>query len=878
VFARRLSAVFVPALILTSMVAASANDSGAGILFVEPLVTPLVATKAGFGALGIATGDFNDDGKLDLAVTWIDDLGAGSQTMVSVMLGNGDETFQPPVTLFTLRGNVYARGILAKDFDGDGEPDLVTDVGEAREVLFFKGHGDGSFDDAVPTPTTHRSAGVQTADLRRHGKLDLVTVNGPDNTVSVLLGHGNGSFDAPTNYDVAANPQDVALGDVNGDGAPDIVVGSYDERAISVLLNRNDGTGTFGAATTFTAKMQVFGVYLAKFDDDDKLDIVATGWSGPSTCNLGCMGFFKGDGNGNFTVPDDASFVAVDQAPAHRYWENVVPDIDGDGKLDVLLVDLQDNIITVALGNGDGTFRTSYWVGWPGPEPGGQPGTSFPDAVGGAAAVPADFDGDHVVDLAVAAYGTDSRGGVSILPGDAPGTFKAPRSYQASGESFRFASALQSAVFGDFKKGGGPDLAVIPGGGNNVACEGGPNYDVFLNSGYGSLEATFAEVECSDDESPRYVHTADFDKDGNLDLIWPTSVAYQIPGRTAPAVQIAAGNGDGTFAPKYGALFPNSFAPGGSPQNLIVADFDGDGFPDYAVWALQPGCQGEIDAFVQSGSWMFTNSATLALGSLGSVSCGPGAGMVAADFDKDDKTDIITRVTPGAQPPDQVLFFKGKGNGTFEAAAVVGSGLPEIFEYVAADVNHDGKLDLIGLGVGDAWVQLGNGNGSFQPPVNYPASVSPAPGGGGALRVADFDGDGFLDIGVVGAFSFARGFVTLRGNGDGTFGAPLKFAVGNGGISLDVADLNCDGKADVVTDHSGINGNRYTVLLTGPPCVGDCNEDRRVTATDLVTMVRVALDDEGFITCQDGDRNHDGRITVDEIVWAVNNSFHGCGC
>ena len=166
------------------------------------------------------------------------------------------------------------------------------------------------------------------------------------------------------------------------------------------------------------------------------------------------------------------------------------------------------------------------------------------------------------------------------------------------------------------------------------------------------------------------------------------------------------------------------------------------------------------------------------------------------------------------------MFFKGKGDGTFEAPTVVGTGLAPILDYVAADVNNDGNLDLIGIGGSAVFVQLGNGDGTFQPPVAYDFGTSPAGGSCGLgtldvcwVRVADFDGDGNPDIAVAAPSDFA-GFAVLRGEGDGTFEAPVKFAVGATGTSwLDIADVNGDGQPDVVIGHAGQNGNNYTVLL-----------------------------------------------------------------
>jgi hypothetical protein len=201
------------------------------------------------------------------------------------------------------------------------------------------------------------------------------------------------------------------------------------------------------------------------------------------------------------------------------------------------------------------------------------------------------------------------------------------------------------------------------------------------------------------------------------------------------------------------------------------------------------------------------------LNSLGPCEVNGGCpGIVAADFDNDGKVDLVAQIGANGSTTN-ALFFKGKGDSTFEAPTVVGTGLPPIVDYVAADVNNDGKLDLIGIGGGAVWVQLGNGDGTFQPPVPYAFGGSCNDRVSCVVKVADFDADGNPDIVLSGRDSFA-GFAVLRGKGDGTFEPPVKFAVGATGTSwLDVADVNGDGLPDVLIGHGGENGNNYTLLI-----------------------------------------------------------------
>jgi uncharacterized repeat protein (TIGR01451 family) len=799
----------------------------ATLSFIQPLSTPLVSTTNGGGLVGLAAGDFDGDGIVDLAVTRFDGVATGGQQgFVEVMRGKGDGTFEAPITLLTLPVNVFARGILAKDFDRDGKLDLAVAVGESRQVLFFKGQGDGTFDAPVARTTNHRPQGLQSADLNGDGILDLVTLNSEDNSVSVLLGVGNGTFLAPTEYLVGSNPLDVAIGDVDGVNGPDIVVGNNGSATVGVLLN--NGSGAFSAMTSFNANMKPQGLYLADFDGDGKLDAVAAGndCTGGNVDFSGCMVFMKGQGNGSFALPADQNFTGLDSTPIRRFTENVAPDLNGDGKPDVLFVPLQPggagkSVVAIGLNTGAGTFQIRYWVGGP-PQPAP---SANPDFVTGLGALAADFDRDGVLDLAYATVGKDNtRGGVSILLGDTAGSFDVPRSYQANYKGFTFGPPDRGGVFGDFTGDGSVDLAVVDGFTDGFVIS--PILDSFRGNGDGSLgDAVTALAWDPGQAGPSFtLRSADLDKNGTLDLVFfgPQSGV------------VASGNGDGTFT-RFGSF---GFSAG-TPQNMIAADFNGDGFADLAVFesvgCAFPNATTNVEILLQgAGTKAFTSKSTLPVNG----TCGGGTAIVAADFDKDGKVDLVVPLgtdTNGSNA--SALFFKGNGDGTFQSSTVIGTGLATIFEYVAADVNHDGNLDLIGIGGSAVHVQLGNGNGTFQLPVAYDFGTSSFGGACGhcGVRVADFDGDGNPDVAVVSGSSFG-GFAVLRGRGDGTFEPPIKFAVGaTNAVWLDVADVNGDSQPDVVIGHGGNNGNGYTVLINNSRVVAEL----AITKTDSPDPVTV---------------------------------------
>jgi hypothetical protein len=212
----------------------------------------------------VETGDFNGDGKLDVAIAPQTSTGG-----VYVFLGNGDGTFQN--ALISNVGTLSTFGGVG-DFNGDGKLDLIG-VLTNNQLAFIQGNGDGTFQ----TPTASYSVGASTGrilagDLNGDGKLDLVTVQGKStNTFTVFLGNGDGTFQPQTPYPVGSSLSGGAIGDMNADGKLDLILSS-DYTNTETLILPGNGDGTFQSPVSLPSTSTDAAV--GDFNNDGKPDLV----------------------------------------------------------------------------------------------------------------------------------------------------------------------------------------------------------------------------------------------------------------------------------------------------------------------------------------------------------------------------------------------------------------------------------------------------------------------------------------------------------------------------------------------------------------------------------------------------------------------------
>jgi hypothetical protein len=226
--------------------AASSSATVAQTVFVLPQsgFQTAVTYNVGNAPVTVATGDFNGDGRTDLAVT-----NGGASGNVSILLGNGNGTFQAAVN-YTVGSNPDF--VAVGDFNGDGKVDLaVTNGASSGYVSILLGNGDGTFQPAVSYPVGIDPYTVVVGDFNGDGKADLAVVNLGSNSVSVFLGNGDGTFQPAVSYNVGSVPYAAAIGDFNGDGKADLVVanGGSNSNNVSVLLG--NGNGTFQTAVNY---------------------------------------------------------------------------------------------------------------------------------------------------------------------------------------------------------------------------------------------------------------------------------------------------------------------------------------------------------------------------------------------------------------------------------------------------------------------------------------------------------------------------------------------------------------------------------------------------------------------------------------------------
>ena len=335
-------------------------------------------------------------------------------------------------------------------------------------------------------------------------------------------------------------------------------------------------------------------------------------------------------------------------------------------------------------------------------------------------------------------------------------------------------------VSADFNGDGRLDLATANAGTNNVS--------VLLGNGNG----TFAPaVNFGVGVEPKSVFAADFNGDGRIDLFTASQISND--------VNVLLGNGNGTFAPAV------SYAGPTGAHEAVAADVDDDGDIDIAV-------TGWGSTIVR----IMRNNGNGTFGSFADYTVGAAPhSLQLADFNGDGRADIAV----ANQGNDAISVLLNTGTGTFGSTSnyIIGDG-PHSLR--AADLNGDGRIDLVAANeyADTVGVLLGNGIGGFAPVASYATGSVPK-----GVAISDINGDGILDLltaNTAGNYPNndnpgGNTISVLLGNGNGTFAAPSTYITGRTPFSLNVADFNNDGKADIAT--ANWHTNDVGVLINTSP-------------------------------------------------------------
>jgi hypothetical protein len=699
-------------------------------------------------ANNVVVADFNRDGKADLA----GDFG--------ILLGNGDGTFQIGPSLGT--STIYS--MVAGDFNGDGIPDLATSDGASKYLSIFPGHGDGTFGTIqVPISTNSNGINLVSADFNGDGKQDLAAVNPlygqPDpDTLFVFLGQGDGTFQPPVAYSLPyLGGGFVLTADFNGDGIPDLAVNG------EILAGKGDGS--FQPLFIFNMGGNFGDVLAADLNGDGRPDLFPVG----NPLLLGTTTSITASGG----TPQSTTIGTRFAAPLEvTVTDNGVP-LNG---------------VTVSFSStGTAATLSTY--------------TAVTDASGKASvtATAGQAPGNYTV---TAQYQSRLAPFALTNVAGAPASLTMPGAYpQSAFIDSPFAKPLGVLVkdANGFPVIGAAITFQVPQSGASAVLSSATA--VTDTSGAASVTARANHIAGS------YTVTASV---GGL------SVGFQLTNTLGASSSVTLTSGTTTSA--FGA--PVLLTATVTPSNATgrVAFYDGvtllgtkplsGATASLSTILLPPGTHrlhawysGDIN-YASGTSNVVTQQVNAAAGGsflaqalnappLSVAQAGPAIVPVVADFNGDGIADIAYS---GTDASNSITVLLGKGDGTFRAAVLtpgVGGAM------TVGDFNGDGIPDLFcgGIfGAPNATIFLGKGDGTFRQGAAYPVP-------NGTIAVADFNGDGNADILI--------GNVILVGQGDGTFTStgplPSKtvslppivtFSVAG---DVHVGDLNGDGKADRVT-------------------------------------------------------------------------------
>ena len=707
------------------------------ILFVSCLTTGMVAqdflsarvvtpSQLPTGSGILAAGDLNGDG--------IDDIVYGTSGGLGVAFGSASGFTSPR----SYPAVSLVREVTISDVNGDGKSDLVVGLAgtPTGQLAVLLNNGDGTFgapivttlSTSTPSGTYPVISGIAVGDFDGDKTPDIVVSDIQNYLIYVLHGNGDGTFRVLNSTQDYNPPSSRLTADLNHDGKLDIVGAEF--LAATVVVRLGNGDGTFQPAMPLSGTYN-YSPVLADVDGDGIQDLViariVTSGNPP---NQPVVVVFHGNNDGTFTETSSYPYSStIGQLLAIR-------DLDGDGKPDLILATPNGFVVITNRGGGQFappiTFSTPYW---------GSGGS----AVG-------DFDGDGRLDIIGSI--TYSNALAFVLKG-----------YGGT----QFNGALTLDLGGMFKSGVASDLN---GDGNtDIVVDATNGTTIYLGNGDGTFKA-------SNDASPLgdQLLLNDFDGDGIPDLLYVPSSAY---GNAA----FRHGKGDGTFNAPVNSL---SLYHGASSP--VTADLNGDGKLDLIAWA-----DGALNVWSGNGDGSFASSPVFYNPSTAtSTGYCNGSSSYAYDLHGSTSPDIL------ATSNGFINLFTNARNGT--GALTLTSTYPGC-AFVLTDVNNDNKIDLVSIQpsqyspqVGTTIaVQLGDGTGTFGTATTFTLNNAYP-----RIMAADLDHDGKMDLILSGADAVA----VLNGDGAGGFGAERRFLAGDDPQTALVADLNSDGAPDLIFGNS----------------------------------------------------------------------------
>lgn len=676
------------------------------------------------------TGDYNNDGKQDIAGAFQGNLEQQSYLMVFINTTGAGSSNLSFTQAFGFNMPFSAFGLCGADFNNDGKLDLACTakdpyIKNSQFLIFLNNTPYGSttpvFGNGIPFPTLDgEPEGICAADFNKDGKQDIACVNSGTFSISFFInktlpGANLLSFDSSVVVQIPnqAFCDFVCAGDFNLDGKPDIacnsnqIEGAGSNGTIVVFMNMTTigaSALNFSSSNSFVTDMEPLGITTADINFDGKTDLIGAntqGWDFSVLINKTTPGValpYFSDAQ-NFTTSSGPQLIKS-------------ADFNLDGKPDITLTTFSKNDIFFNITSGgidSSTFyaNTDFHTGE----------NSIPNSIAAA-----DYNLDGKLDMA---YTTKGLSTFSVCFNTTPGGISIPSFTPKS--DFTTGAGGTDICYGDFNLDGKPDVALT----NGTAAA---NISVHLNiTAPGSLTPSFASrITLATGNAPTGICSGDFNNDGKTDLactnLNDNTVSVYI-NTTIPGASTIS------FSPK------TDLATGNQPVDISTADFNGDGKMDLAAVNQNSNSVSVFFNMTQPGA---SSPTFLSRTDLGTAQVPKG--ICTADFNNDGKKDVAV-TNSGISSFSIIINTTVPGSSTVSFAPQANFiSLTQPYGISAGDVNGDGKTDIACIAGEGIYVALNNTTAGVNSALFlygkvYSGGISP-----GDIVLADFNNDGKKDL------------------------------------------------------------------------------------------------------------------------------------